>query len=132
MLHEFRSSHKPTERKDNSTNSISVFHRLFSACERPNCHPNVCVRVCMRICVSFGFFGECLLVMPFRTHRELVRCCVLAWHEFFCVIKMICRAKCSLDTIFLVHHKTITVNQSGSQSLNNTQSVRTFHSNYPY
>lgn len=34
-----------------------------------------------------------------------------SWHGFR-VIKMICRVKCSLDTIFLFHHKTITVNQS--------------------
>lgn len=124
-----------TSQRNEKTTAPTVF-QYFTDCsqrvrDRTVIQQCLCTRVHAYLC-EFWVFGECLLVMPFRTHRELVRCCVLAWHEFFCVIKMICRAKCSLDTIFLVHHKTITVNQSGSQSLNNTQSVRTFHSNYPY
>lgn len=67
---------------------------------------------CMRISVFVAMFvGDAIRLYAAR----------------IAMIKMICRAKCSLDTIFLFHHKTITVNQSGSQSLNNSRSVRTFH-----
>lgn len=95
------------------------------------------VCVCLCECLFGDYFWLCCFVCSFiRTYVRLfarlsvcsyaaaasasalcvcvcVCACVclytLAW---FCVIKMICRAKCSLDTIFLVHHKTITVNQS--------------------
>lgn len=98
---------------------------MFAVCRLPfgvYCALELSHCQCMRACVLV-YWLRCFLVMPCRLYTT---------SHGFRVIKMICRANGSLDTIFLSHHKTITVNQSGRHSLVFEQYSKRSHVSLPY